>query len=263
MKLFGSFKQLFKGKEKEEKDYNVIRLPSVDSTNNYLRTYSPASSAERFTIVTTEFQSAGRGQGTNTWESEAGKNLLFSILCHPLRLPLRNQFLLSEAGAVALKEVLDRYIPEGITLKWPNDVYYHDSKLSGTLIETRISGGHIKDFVFGVGLNVNQQTFVSDAPNPVSLCGILGREVDKNVLLEEIIAAFRKYFGLIEQGAYGDISTLYHDALYRKKGFHTFKDSEGTFEGAIIEVEDDGHVVLRTRQGEIREYLFKEVEFVL
>lgn len=263
MKILSSLKQLFKAGSPEEKDYNVIRLESVGSTNDYLRAYTPVSSEERFTIVMADFQTSGRGQGTNTWESEAGKNLLFSVLCHPMRLPLRSQFMLSEAGALALKEAISKYIPEGIMLKWPNDVYYQDKKLSGTLIETRISGGHIKDFIFGVGLNVNQEKFTSDVPNPVSLCQILGKEVDREELLEEIIATFLKYFGLIEQGAYGDISALYHDALYQKKGFHTFKDNEGVFEGAIIEVEDDGRLVLRTRQGEIREYLFKEVEFVL
>lgn len=263
MGLLGLIKKTLFPAQEEKKDIEFIHLTKVDSTNNYLRSYTPLSEDERFTVVTAEYQSDGRGQGTNTWESKEGDNLLFSILCHPPRLPLRQQFLLSEAGALALKEAINQYVPEQITLKWPNDIYYGDKKLSGTLIETRLSGGHIKDFIFGVGLNVNQQSFESDAPNPISLYQILGREVDKEALLDSIIVAFRKYYDWIEQGAYGDISGLYHEALYRSKGFCQFKDASGIFEGSIIEVEDDGHLIVRTRDGEIRSYLFKEVEFVI
>lgn len=263
MGLLQSLKNLFSSEKPAKNDIEIIRLGRVDSTNNYLRAYIPHSEDERFTVVTAEYQSDGRGQGANKWESREGENLLFSILVHPLRLPLRQQFLLSQAGALALKEAINKYIPEDVTLKWPNDIYYKDSKLSGTLIETCLGAGHIKDFIWGVGLNVNQKQFESDAPNPISLYQILGKAVDKETLLQEIIATFRKYYDWIEQGAYGDISAMYHEALYRRKGFYRFRDKEGEFEGAIIEVEDDGHLILRTRQGEIRGYLFKEIEFVL
>ena len=178
-------------------------------------------------------------------------------------LPIRSQFLLSEAGALALKEALSSYVADDIRLKWPNDIYWKDKKLSGTLIETKLSGGHIKDCIFGVGLNVNQSTFVSDAPNPVSLCQILGHEVDKEELLKQIIAKFQECYHLLELGGYNDISAMYHDALYRKGGFHQYRDTDGEFEGAIVEVEDDGHLILRDRSGMIREYQFKEVEFIV
>ena len=163
----------------KEREVNVVRLDAVDSTNSFLRTYTPADD-EPMTVVVADYQTAGRGLGTNTWESEAGKNLLFSVLVHPTMLPVRSQFLLSEAGALALKEALTDYVKDDIRLKWPNDIYWKDKKLSGTLIETKLAGGRIKDCIFGVGLNVNQEAFHSDAPNPVSLCQILGHEVDKN-----------------------------------------------------------------------------------
>ena len=103
------------------------------------------------TVVVADYQTAGKGQGTNTWESEAGKNLLFSVLVHPTMLPVRSQFLLSEAGALALKEALADYVKDDIRLKWPNDIYWKDKKLSGTLIETKLAAGRIKDCVFGGG----------------------------------------------------------------------------------------------------------------
>ena len=214
-------------------------------------------------VVVADYQRLGRGQATNQWESEAGKNLLFSIMIHPLMVPVRNQFLLSMAGGLALKEVLDSYTPE-ITLKWPNDVYWRDRKISGTLIETTLSAGHIKDCIFGIGLNVNQQVFKSDAPNPVSLAQISGHEIDRKKLLEELLSAFDKYYSWIENGQYGDVSACYHEALYRRKGFYPYREvaSNEVFEAAIIEVEDDGTIVVRDREGVIREYKFKEIECI-
>ena len=190
MGLFQAIKSKFISKQSTPTDYKVVQLTSVDSTNTYLRTYMPEE-GEKMTIVIADYQTAGRGQGTNEWESENGKNLLFSVLVHPSRIPLRQQFLLAEAGALALKEVINQYVPE------------------------------------------------------------------------EIVTAFRKYFNYIEHSEYDGISGLYHESLYRKKGFYQYKDQNGYFEGAIVEVEDDGHLVLRTREGMVNSYLFKEVEFVL
>lgn len=239
----------------------IVRLEETDSTNTYPRQH--ASQMEAWmTVVTAEYQTAGRGQGVHTWESNRSENLLFSVLTHPVMVPVRSQFLLSEAGALALKEVLDGYT-DGITLKWPNDIYWNDRKLSGTLIETSIGGGHIKNCVFGIGLNVNQKTFESDAPNPVSLAQILGHDIDRELLFKQIVAAFEKYYRMLENGQYDAISALYHEALYRRQGFYMYEDGDGRFDGAIVEVGDDGLLVLRDRDGRFREYEFREVKFVL
>ena len=254
------FQKVFK-KNRQDPSLKVIRLDETDSTNNCLRGYTPAE-GEKMTVVSSDYQTAGRGQGTNTWESERGKNLTFSVLLHPTMVPLQRQFLLSMMGGIALKMVLAKYADD-ITLKWPNDIYWKDRKLSGTLIETTISGGHISNCIFGVGLNVNQQAFTSDAPNPVSLYQIVGHETDRDKLLDEIIKSFTYCYRLIENGDYTDIAALYHDSLYRAHGFHAYRDKDGAFEAAIVEVEDDGHLILRDHDGAMRSYAFKEVEFVL
>jgi len=240
-----------------------IRLEETDSTNNWLKGYKPEK-GEDMTIVTAEYQLAGRGQGSNTWESERGKNLLFSILIHPDMVPVRNQFLLSEVGAVALKMALSGYLEENdIHLKWPNDIYWKDKKLSGTLIETTLHGSQISNCIFGVGLNVNQKEFHSDAPNPVSIYQILGHETDRQELLEKIVKSFEKCLSLIKSCDYMDIAALYHDSLYWKYGYHKFEDKDGVFESAIVEVEDDGHLILHERNGVMRSYAFKEVKFII
>ena len=239
----------------------MIELNEVDSTNLYLRHFHPVGE-QKMTVVIANHQTAGRGCGTNTWESESGKNLLLSILVHPIMVPVAKQFLLSMAGALAIKEVLDEYT-EHITLKWPNDVYWKDKKICGTLIETTLGGGRMKDCIYGIGLNVNQQTFLSDAPNPVSLCQIIGKEVDLKTLLHQLLDSFCKYYQMIEMGQYDSISGLYHVALYRAHGFFHFRDADGEFDGSIIEVEDTGRLIMRDKAGLIREYAFKEVEFII
>ncbi len=238
----------------------IIRLEEIDSTNRYLKNYREEGDEEMIVAVA-DYQSAGKGQGTHTWESEKGKNLLFSIKVYPHWIPVRRQFVLSMAGALAVKDALDSYV-EHITLKWPNDVYWNDQKISGTLIENTIDSKGIKSCVFGIGLNVNQLVFHSDAPNPVSLAQILGHEVDRDEVLKKILDGFEKYYELLRRADYMDVSGIYHLSLYRRKGFHPYRDADGEFEGALVEVEDDGHLILHDRQGRIRSYAFGEISIV-
>ena len=228
----------------------IIRLKEIDSTNRFLRELKDEQEDE-MVVAVADF---------HTWESEAGKNLLFSIKVNPRWVPVRQQFLLSMAGAIAIKEALETYV-DGITLKWPNDVYWNDKKISGTLIETSIDSKGIKTCIFGIGINVNQEAFHSDAPNPVSLRQILGHEVDKDELLQKVIEGFRRYYELLRRADYMDVSGIYHLSLYRRKGFHRYEDADGDFEGAFVEVEDDGHLILHDKQGVIRSYSFGEVKF--
>lgn len=240
-------------------EIKTIRFKEIDSTSRYLCEYT-AADGEDLTIAVADFQTAGQGMGTNTWESEPGMNLLFSILVHPRMLPVNKQFLLSMAMAVALKEVLDEYTT-GITVKWPNDIYWNDKKISGTRIDTSLSSHGIRNFILGTGIDVNQREFRSDAPNFVSLYQILGHEVSTDELLNKVVAAFQKYYSLVLNGDYTDVTTIYHQSLYRAHGFYGYKDAEGDFEATIVKVADDGHLILRDHTGLIRTYAFKEIEF--
>ena len=233
---------------------NTIYIKEVDSTNRWLRDYQPATD-EELTVVWTDYQSAGRGCGSNTWESEAGKNLTFSVLIRPQGVPAKEQFILSMANALALKETLDNYV-EGITIKWPNDIYWHDCKICGTLIETSLRGSEIHDCIIGTGLNVNQQQFMSDAPNPVSLWQIHGYETNRSKLLNDILEHVREFMKK-------EIRPQYLSMLYRRKGFHPYVDKGGVFMAELADVEDDGHLVLCDDNGHLRRYAFKEVQFVL
>lgn len=240
---------------------NIIRLRETDSTNKFLSQYTDCTDSD-LVVVTAEYQTNGRGQGTNTWESENSQNLLFSMLTKPTGVDADKQFVLSMAEALALREALGACVSD-ITLKWPNDVYWRDYKISGTLIETALSGKKVKQCIFGTGINVNQTLFLSSAPNPTSLCLITGRTFSKDEVLDKVLKAFERYYQMVLDGRYDTISEIYHNALYRREGLHTYSDKNGTFEASIKNVALNGTLTLVTKEGEERKYMFKEVNYVL
>ncbi len=233
-------------------DFEIIHIDETDSTNRWLRVHP----SEHDVVVWTDFQTAGRGCGTNRWESERGKNLLFSVLIHPAgSLPANRQFHISMAVSLAICEALEQRIGD-ISIKWPNDIYWRGGKICGILIENALQGSYIKDSIIGVGLNVNQREFHSDAPNPVSLWQITEQDTDREELLHDILRCLTKN---LDQ----EVRSRYMAKLYRRKGYHPYVDQKGAFMAEIMDVEDDGHLLLYDDSGQQRRYAFKEVQFVL
>ena len=253
-------------KDRAEGFSPIVHIAETDSTNRWLR---QAVNTEEYgtsrtnIVVVADYQTSGRGCGTNTWESERGKNLTFSVLLHPARVPASRQFILSMANALALKDTLDNYVSD-IKIKWPNDIYWRDKKICGTLIESTLQGSHIKDCIIGTGLNVNQHEFHSDAPNPVSLCQILGYEVNRNELLQQVLDNMAKYMAMVEKGLWDDISTCYRYHLYRLDETHGYRFLDGRMEQCkLLGVTDDGHLELLANNGEVYRMTFKEVQFII
>lgn len=221
-----------------------------------------ASSLPGFTVVVTEEQTAGRGQQGNSWEAERGKNILFSLLCHPDFVRASKQFLLSQCMALAIRNALAVHV-EGVMVKWPNDIYVGDKKISGTLIECDLMGKSIANCIIGTGVNINQEVFVSDAPNPTSLKLLTGREYDKEEVLADIIRRFAELYDRLVQGEEEAIRKEYMQCLYRKEGMHEYEDVRGRFMAEIAGVEPTGHLLLKFENGNTVRYEFKEVKFVL
>ena len=208
-------------------NWKIIKLDTTDSTHEYIKHLDDSR-----VVVTADYQHAGHGQGNNKWESEKGKNLLFSVKTPVRDIPANRQFLLSMAGALALKDVLGQYAG-GFSLKWPNDIYWHDSKISGTIIDTSISGKLISQCIYGIGINVNQRTFLSDAPNPVSLYNIIGKETDRDTILDHFLHHLDCRLNALADHLYDDITTEYKSHLYRRSGFHDYEDANGRFSASI------------------------------
>ena len=238
-------------------DFKVIHIDETDSTNRWLRDYTPPQPTGECVVVTT-YQTAGKGCGSNSWESERGKNLTFSMLIHPEGIPANEQFRITEVASVALCETLEHYIYNNkVEIKWPNDIYVGDRKICGMLIENRLQGNCIKDSIIGIGLNVNQREFKSDAPNPVSLYQLTGKETS----LDELLNLFLKAFDAAWQSK--TTCFTYRERLFRKGRQYLYKSKTTCFTATLIGVEADGRLVLQDETGLQRRYAFKEIQFIL
>ena len=241
----------------------IIHLvDEIDSTNNYMKSLLLKQKVKEGTIISADFQTGGRGQRGNGWMSENGKNLLFSIVLYPDAVKANEQFLISQVVSLAVADFLRKYA-DGITIKWPNDIYWREKKICGILIENAIEGDEIKESVCGIGVNLNQESFDSSLPNPVSLKQITGEYYEQSIMLEEVRELLFSYYEKLRRGEIQIIAENYRDSLFRKTGYHLFNDNTNDFIARIKNVAPDGTLILETESGDERRFAFKEVRYVL
>ena len=246
---------------------SIVHLLEVDSTNRYVRDEAAALWQNRgisdFAVVTAGHQTAGRGQRGNTWSSNAGENLLFSILVHPGEtLEVSKQFLLSQAVALSIHDAMKCHGIDTL-LKWPNDIYAGNRKLAGILLELDYSGAFVEQAIIGIGLNVNQEGFPTMDRVPVSMKMLWKRDFILNDVLATILDLFEHYYTEMRFGNRDAIAAEYKRVLLGMNERHTFIDRDGHFDAVIQDIESDGHLILRRNDGSTGRYAFKEVEMVL
>ena len=246
---------------------SIVHLLEVDSTNRYVRDEAAALWQNRgtcdFAVVAAGHQTAGRGQRGNTWNSNAGENLLFSILVRPGEtLEVSRQFLLSQAVALSIHDAMKCH---GIDtrLKWPNDIYAGSRKLAGILLELDYSGAFVEQAIIGIGLNVNQENFPPMNRVPVSMKMLRKRDFILDDVLATILDLFEHYYTEMRFGNRDAIAAEYKRVLLGMNERHTFIDRDGHFDAVIQDIESDGHLILQRTDGSTRRYAFKEVEMVL
>lgn len=233
-------------------------IESCPSTNSYLGEH--AARAPRGYTVAARVQSAGRGQRGNSWEAEPYKNLTFSILLKPDNFPAARQFELSMLVAIAVAETIDSIIgPHEALVKWPNDIYIGDKKICGILIENSLQGQFLQYAIAGIGININQHTFLSDAPNPVSITQITGRQYDLDTLItifaDAVDNAVHNYDNNTDA-----LLERFRARLWRATGAHPFREPGGQpFIAEIRAISPQGPLTLSNN----KTYNFKEIQFIL
>lgn len=213
-------------------------------------------------VLYTHRQTAGRGQRGNCWEAEPGMNVTMSMLLRPEGVKARDQFLVSECVALGVARVVCRHLPSGLAVKvkWPNDIYVGDGKICGILIENSLSGEYIGHSIAGIGLNVNQCVFRSDAPNPVSISQLSGREHDVDGIIAEIADEIELMMTLPP----GEVHGEYLSSLWRARGNYRYATPHGEiFVAEIAGVGLDGMLSLRVDDGTVRRFAFKEVSALI
>lgn len=243
----------------------IVYVDEAASTNTLLASH--VSGFEHGSALAAHRQTAGRGQRGNSWESEPGKNLTFSVLLRPAIITASRQFELSQVVSISIiKHLREMLCTDDIYIKWPNDIYYRDKKLAGILIENAVSGVRIKHAVVGIGLNVNQEIFESDAPNPVSLKNITGTTYELDSLLESIIKRIVADFNAYEDNPEPiKLAARYRYLLWRGEGYWPYREpaTGREFKARVAAISPIGHLTLSFDTGEFKTYSFKEVEFVL
>ena len=166
----------------------ILHFDEINSTNVYLYDKMAENADIADTVVVAAHQTAGRGMDKNRWESEAQKNLLFSIALNVNYLEAENQFKISQAVSVAIVDTLSQFVDnQRLFIKWPNDIYFDDKKLAGMLVQNTIKGRMMGVTIIGIGLNVNQIEFSKDLLNPISLKMISGKDYDLENLLNLLV----------------------------------------------------------------------------
>lgn len=232
--------------------YELIQLEEVTSTQTYLIDKDESLALQEFTTVYTSNQTLGRGQGTNKWESEKGKNISFSFLLRPTFLNPSNQYLITKIISLAIVEVLQDYGIENVKIKWPNDIYVNENKICGILVQNKIIGNELSAVYVGIGININQTKF-SFAPNPTSFFLEMKKEYSKQEVFQACMQRIISLYEEFKTGKLNNIDKKYLDNLLFLNQKRKYEYNGKLIQAEIKDVNEYGHLVL-----EGREFGFKE-----
>jgi len=242
-------------------NWPIIKLNEVDSTNIYANSLIADNKLNSETVISAYYQNHGRGQAGNTWESEAGQNLTFSIVLFSKFIPVEKQFALTEVTSLALCSFLGKH---KITtkIKWPNDIYVGEKKIAGILIENSIMGNTISHSCIGVGLNVNQSVFSDYLPKATSMKLLTHKEYNLTELLNDLLISFQERLNQLKANEYDNLREAYESNLFHFNAWHLYKFGDKTFKGKIIDIKETGELVILSDDGKTSSFMFKEIVFL-
>ncbi|TAH41331.1 MAG: biotin--[acetyl-CoA-carboxylase] ligase [Bacteroidetes bacterium] len=247
---------LFTGQEREV-------LDDIDSTNTYMAELLKKRRIPEGFLVSALQQSAGRGQAHAKWKSEAGMNLLLSFVFYPSFVSIPDLFMVNKAISLGTSDLVKKMTGEKVSIKWPNDIYHGDRKIAGILMENSLNTSQIQQCIVGIGLNVNQDDFPKELPNPTSLKLITGRKMDRDEVLNELCSCLEHRYLQLKRNEYADLDREFTNSLYRKDEWHLFISERVEFEGMIKGVDKRGRMLVMHRNEIERFYDLKEIKFIM
>ncbi len=243
--------------------WDIVYHESLDSTNSlmYDEVSKDKSISEGY-VIQTGYQTSGRGQIGNVWESKADQNLLCSILLKP-EITVDHQFVISKIVCLAIVDLLNDYDIDDVRIKWPNDIYVRDKKIAGILIQNILQGKKVKFSIVGIGLNLNQDIFDSNAPNPISLKLLVNKKYNPDHLLLVLLDKLLEFYNKLQLKKISEIDHLYKFLLYRRNQRSSFTDiNDISFYGMIKDVSPSGQLQILTDDG-VKKFAFREIKYVL
>lgn len=234
----------------------------TDSTNLCARRLVSELNPSMPFWISAAFQTRGKGYGSNTWQSDPDQNLTISLVFQPFGIRAWQQFSISQSLALGVLDFLHLFVEKAL-VKWPNDIYLHDKKVGGLLIENDIKGEEIERTIAGIGININQESFLESLPNPVSLKTYTGISYKLEELENLLVQCLQSRIERLAPALLDQIKGEYLKSLYRYKHFAPFKTTDQWFEGRIVDVDSFGHLLIEEKNGKSHSFGFKEVEFIL
>jgi len=238
-----------------------IFVEKLSSTNSHASLLLKKGKVQEGTVINTNYQTSGRGQMGNTWESQYGKNLLFSIILYPKSVKAERQFIISKLFSLAIRDFISTIVND-VSIKWPNDIIVRNDKIAGILIENAIIKNEIEYTVAGAGININQERFSQGAKNPTSLKILTKTSHDTEECLVKVLNDIDLRYKQLLYEKKPVLDSDYISSLYRYNQWTEFKDNRGIFEGKIINVTGTGRLQIEDRKSRVYEYGFKEVDFL-
>jgi BirA family biotin operon repressor/biotin-[acetyl-CoA-carboxylase] ligase len=236
----------------------IIEFQSLDSTSNYVAKALKEGSYPYGSVILAHYQTHGKGQRGNVWQSEREKNLTFSFAFKAESQALPHHFLYSKAVSVGLIRFLEHQKISFVSAKWPNDILVESKKISGILIESVAAEGQ-RYIIVGIGLNVNQEVF-PDELQATSMAIELGRSLDIRQTLSELISFLNDALASLKKD--GGV-TVHHDYMSHLHGTESWVKLlyEGnSITGRIRDVDHSGVLMVYSKQGFPRNFRLGEVK---
>jgi BirA family biotin operon repressor/biotin-[acetyl-CoA-carboxylase] ligase len=233
-------------------------MNDCDSTNMVAKKLLSNSEPIDGTVIIADYQTSGKGQIGNTWQSNPYENLTFSIILKPHFLRPDQQFLLSKMISLACVDALNSITKKKFTIKWPNDIYFKKQKIAGILIENTLTSNKIWNTVVGIGLNVNQ-TFFSLLPQAVSLKNITNSDYVLKAVLDIVLKKIDAYYLQLRSLKIDAINENYTKNMLGLYKWRTFVTNHVKFKGKILGVNPLGQLIVEKQNSEIVIFNFKEI----
>jgi len=239
---------------------HIIYEATCASTNSWAAYCLEQKDVPDGTVVITSHQYQGRGQRSRTWHSEPNQNLTFSVILYPVLLSPQQSFQLNIIITLAIQQVLSSYIPHGLRIKWPNDIYYQDKKMGGILIENTLARDRFKISIIGIGLNVNQLSF--NLPIATSLSLVCQRTFHLPQLLEQLLVGLERNYLQLQRQGIAPLKAAYLQNMYWIHEAHTFQDAHHIFKGTIKGINAKGQLVVEQIDNTLKCYNVQELTFI-
>ncbi|MFZ4545357.1 MAG: biotin--[acetyl-CoA-carboxylase] ligase [Saprospiraceae bacterium] len=239
--------------------YHFETLPSTNSfATELLSLHKPAEG----TIIVAENQTAGRGQLAKLWESEPNKNITMSVILYPTFLHASENIVLNQSIALGVHDFIQTFVKNKIKIKWPNDIYIGNKKISGILIQNSLQGELIQHSIIGIGINVNQTQFEA-AENPTSLALETEATFDLSILIAKLCYCLEYRYLQLKNRDFATIKHDYHSQLHQlkeNKEYMHLATSE-VFTGSLQGINEEGKLLINTDKG-VQIYNLHEIKFL-